>query len=145
MPTDAIDHEGRWVQVEDDVVRVVREIERRYPELRVQYATVEDQISVAPYRIVERVEGRDVEVFRFWALDDRLLELLDQADVAKHGVQILTDVEKNNDAVRIKAQNELKGWRELCTDIITHMSRAQGGTYSFKNPHTDETVVIKDS
>ena len=145
MPWDAIDRDGQWVEVEDDVVRVVKEIERRYPELRVQYAEVADQISVAPYRVVEHTEGRDVEVFRCWALDDRLLEMLDQADVAKHGVEIMNKVDANNEAVRTTAATELRSWRELCTDIITHMSRAQGGTYTFKNPHTDEIVKVTDS
>jgi len=29
----ALTHEGKWAEVDDDVARVVREIERLYPEL----------------------------------------------------------------------------------------------------------------
>src|SRR5688572_14036852 len=134
MPHDAIDHEGNWVEVEDDVVRVVKEIERLYPELRVQYAADDGEFtSVAPFRVVERTPTGDKEVLRVWELDDRLLQLLHDADTQKHGVAIIDKLDAQNAKVKAVANSEIRGWAELCADIVMHMSRHQGGTYTFKN------------
>jgi hypothetical protein len=142
----ALTHEGKWAEVDDDVARVVREIERLYPELRVQYCA-DPAIGEYPFMVVERTrDGRDEPVLGVWQLDDRLLDLLHEADTTKHDVLKLLD--KKNDKVRKGRSDEQLGWRDYCRDLIVHAARHKGSSYTFKDPregHEGEIVKVTDS
>jgi hypothetical protein len=142
---DAIDHLGRWVEIDDDTVRVVKEIERLWPELRIRYCENPD-IGEAPYLLVERTrEGQDVPIMSIWQLDSRLLDVIHAADTAKHDVQKMLDL--TNDKARVNQQHDLAGWRDYCRDIITSAARHPGSSYKFKDPrpgHEGEMVKLED-
>lgn len=142
---DALDYNGNYVQVDDDVAHVVSEIRRLWPELDVQYVE-NPSLDQKPYRIIERTkDGRVVPVVDVWQLDNRLLDILHEADTHKHGVNILTKLDKNNEAVKTALTKSFDGWREVFVDLIKTMGHHQGGTFTFKNPHTDEIVKVTDS
>lgn len=145
MPVDAFDYEGNYVQVEDDVAHVVGEIRRLWPELDVQYCD-NPGLDQKPYRIVERTKsGNVLPVIDLWELDNRVLDVLHEADSHRHGVQILERMDKKNQAVRTAVAASYADWREVFVDLLKTMNRHQGGTFTFKNPHTDEIVKVTDS
>ena len=142
---DAIDHSGRWVQVADDVAHVVQEIERLWPELRVQYCENPD-IGDAPYRIVEQLsDGRQLEVTSVWALNSGLLEMLHQADTTKHDVLKMLD--KNNELAKRRRNDEHLYWKDYFADVTATAARHMGTSFTFKDPrpgHEGEIVKIED-
>ena len=145
MPWDAVTHDGQWAEIDDDVAHVVMKIRETWPELEVQYCE-NPELGEAPYRVVEKLrDGRRLDVMVAWELDDRLLELLHQADMNKHDVQQIMN--KSNQAVRTRQYKEQLTWRDYCRDVIVSASRHMGGTYTFKDPrvgHEGELVKITD-
>ena len=145
MPWDAVDHEGRWVEIDDDTVHIIQEIERLWPELRIRYCE-NPEIGEAPYLLVERTrDGNDVPIMSIWQLDSRLLDVIHQADTAKHDV--LGIIERGNDKAKANQQDEILTWRDYCRDVIVSAFRHSGSSYSFSDPrpgHEGETVKIED-
>jgi|SRR5580765_3213181 len=146
MPWDAVDLNGRWVEIDDDTVHIIQEIERLWPELSIRYCE-NPEIGEAPYLLVEQTrEGRFVPVMSIWQLDSRLLDVIHQADTSKHDVQRILD--KTNDAAKSAQTDQILTWRDYCRDVITHASRHIGSSYTFADPregHEGETVKIEDS
>lgn len=142
---DAIDYNGQWVTVDDDVAHVVQEIERHWPELRVQYCE-NPEIGDAPYRIVEHTpDGLDIPVTSVWTLDNRLLEMLHQADTTKHDVLAMLD--KNNDMARRRRNDELLYWKDYFADVVKTAGNHMGTSFTFKDPrpdHEGEIVKVED-
>jgi hypothetical protein len=145
MPWDAVDNQGRWVEVDDDVAHVVKEIERLWPELRIQYCEDPD-IDDYPFMVVERTRtGEEVPVLGVWQLDDRLIELLHNADTTRHDVLGLLD--KSNSRAIAARTEKLVSWRDYCRDVILRAGRSPGSSYTFKDPrpgHEGEIVKITD-
>jgi len=145
MPWDAVDHQGRWVELEDDVVRVYNEVKRLWPELEIKYCENPD-IGDAPYMVIERTpDGAEHGVLTAWQLDDRLLDLLHQADTARHDVQAMLD--RTNAQAKAAQQSKALSWRDYCKDLITSAARHIGTSYTFPDPregHEGEVVKIQD-
>lgn len=145
MPWDAIDHEGKWVEIDDDTVHIVQEIERLWPELRIRYCE-NPEIGEAPYLLVEKTrDGNDVPVMSIWQLDSRLLDVIHEADTSKHDVQRILD--KKNDAAKATNQDKILTWRDYCRDVISSAGRHIGSSYTFRDPrlgHEGEVVKIED-
>lgn len=83
--------------VERDLLGVVAEITRRYPNLRVQYLDPSRAMGVsdAPYQIVERCkDGTDETVLQVWELDNRVLQQLEAINSHTHDLQAI--VERSN-------------------------------------------------
>ena len=147
MPYDAIDYNGNFVEVDDDVAHVVKEISRLWPELKVQYVE-KPAIDQAPYRIVETRNGLEMPVMNVWELDNRLLEQLYQADTHRHGVKILDRIDEHNNAIRMAAAKQFDNWKEVFADMIGTMSHHIGSSWTFKDPrpgHEGEIVKVTDS
>lgn len=146
MTWNAVTHDGQWAEIDDDVAHVVQEISRLWPELRVQYCE-DPGIGEYPFMVVERTKiGTDEPVLGVWQLDNRLLDLLHEADTTKHDVLRLLD--KKNNAVRKAAKDEQLSWKDYCKDLIVTMAGHQGGTFTFKDPregHEGEIIKVTDS
>lgn len=146
MPWDAVDFEGRWVEIDDDTVHIVQEIARLWPELSIRYCENPD-IGEAPYQLVEKTrDGRDDVVMSIWQLDSRLLDLIHEADTSRHDV--LKILERNNDKARHNQSQTILTWRDYCRDIIVSAAHHIGSSYTFKDPregHEGEIVKIEDS
>ena len=147
MPYDAIDYNGDFVEVADDVAHVVKEVQRLWPELTVQYVENPD-LGQAPYRVVERRNGLEMPVMSVWELDNRLLEQLYQADTHRHGVKILDKLDADNNKIKIAQAKEFANWHEVFKDMLVTMSHHIGSSWTFKDPrpgHEGEIVKVEDS
>jgi hypothetical protein len=145
MSWNAVDFNGRWVEIDDDTVHIVQEIQRLWPELRIRYCE-NPGIGEAPYQLVERTrDGRDEAVMSIWQLDSRLLDVIHEADTSKHDVQRILD-EKNAKATHLQKERALT-WRDYCRDVIVSAARHSGSSYTFSDPregHEGEVVKIHD-
>jgi hypothetical protein len=144
-----IDHEGQWVNIDEDVANVVQTIQETWPMLRIQVFESDEKALVhpktAPYQIIERVGDKDFFVMDVWELDHRIIEKLHRLDKQKRGVQTLEDIVLQENA---KNRAELKKpWeerKELGADIITHMGKNPKGSYTFKDPDSGEVHKVSD-
>ena len=97
---------GAGVVVERDVLGVAAEIQRRYPNLRVQYLEgMSMGVTEAPYQIVESgKDGNDYVFMQVWELNDSVLDRIEQHNT--HSVDLDAVVNKANENAR-KAQEKL--------------------------------------
>lgn len=138
----AITHNGEIVEVDDDVMGVVTEIRDRWPDLTVKYLDPDQHADLTdtPYIIVDS-QGR--KVMGIWQLDRRVIDQLALRDKSARELhQLVTCEEEKARKEREAAKRED---REEAKDIMLHVFKSPKGSYSFKNPETDEKVIISDS
>lgn len=145
MPWDAISMDGELVQVQDDVAHVVKEINRLWPDLKVQYCPDPDP-GDAPFRVVELCRDNVWRpVLSVWALDNRLLDMLHNCDSYK--VDVLAELDRHNAVVKAE-QAELEAtWRNAAKDVLLQAFRSPKGRYTIPDTrpgHEGEIVVIDD-
>jgi len=145
MPWDAVTHDGQWAEVPDDVAHVVLKIRETWPELEVQYCE-NPELGDAPFKIVENLrDGRRMDVMTVWELDNRLLEVLHQADMSKHDVMKIMD--RANDKARINNYREILYWKDYLRDVLSTAANHSGSSFTFKDPrpdHEGELVKVED-
>jgi len=131
------------VYVENDVLGVVEEIQRRFPTLDVQFLDPRrfPELTDAPYRIIEHCpDGFDRILFSTWQLDNRVIDRIYAADTSRGN--ILDRIDQNNTRVREGEQRRFQERLDEAADLAAHVLKA-GTTYSFKN--TDgELIVLRD-
>ena len=145
MPWDAVDHNGQWVEVDDDVAHIIQQVGEHFPELSVRYCE-NPGLGEAPYMVIERLpNGLEMPVMTCWQLDNRLLEVLHQADMSKHDVQKIMD--QKNARARMLIQDKQQYWRDYVRDVIVTAANHSGSSFTFKDPregHEGEIVKIED-
>jgi hypothetical protein len=145
MPWDAISMDGELVQVEDDVAHVVKEVNRLWPDLKVQYCPTPDK-GDAPFRVVELCRDNVWRpVLSAWTLDNRLLDMLHNCDSYK--VDILSTLDKHNALVKAEQKEAENSWRNAAKDVLLQAFRSSKGRYTIPDTrpgHEGEIVVIDD-
>jgi hypothetical protein len=146
MPWDAITRDSyQFVQIEDDVVHVVKEIARLWPELKVQYIE-RPELGEQPYRVVEMCkDGVERPVLTVTQLDDRLLDMLHQCDAHKSNILTIMDA-NNREVAKVKAAED-KDWREAAKDVMKSFAKSPKGRWSFEDTrdnHEGEIITIDD-
>lgn len=115
--------------VEQDVLRVVEEIRRMDPNLKVQFLNEAASVGDAPYRIIERCkDGEWRVIFSVWELDDRVLDRLRAAD--SHHADVLAALDLNNNAVRIQEGRRFREQMDEAQDIVKHIIASPKGRYT---------------
>lgn len=121
--------------VQDDVLGIVREINRRYPELTVQYLDPDrvESLTDKPWRIIEeRSDGKGYAVvLEVNSLDQRVLDMLDQMDQQKHDVVL--DMETRNSHVKQMREKYWNEVRDENKDIMVSAYKSPKGTYKLPN------------
>lgn len=137
----AITHLGEIVEVDDDVMGIVNEIRRLWPDLRVQYLDPDRfaDLTDSPYIIVDQM-GR--KVLGVWQLDKRVLEQLSLRDKSQKELQKLFDKEEAK--AKKEREDKEQELRDEKKDVLKHVFSSPKGTYSFKNEQ-GEKVIISDS
>jgi hypothetical protein len=145
MPWDAISMDGELVSVQDDVAHVVKEVNRLWPDLKVQYCPNPDP-GDAPFRVVELCRDNVWRpVLSVWTLDNRLLDMLHNCDSYK--VDILAALDKSNAEARKTQKEAENSWRNAAKDVLLQAFRSPKGRYSIPDPrpgHEGEIVVLQD-
>lgn len=136
---------GDLVEVPGDMFRIKREIEERWPRLRIQYLDP-DRAGIAdpPYRVVEMTANGPVQVMAVWELDQSVIDRLHLMNSAN--IDVLAEIEKANakkKADEKKAEDEkFSEGADFIATAVEHFGR---GKLEFK--YTNEAGqkrVIKD-
>lgn len=145
MPWDAISMDGDLVRVEDDVAHVVKEVNRLWPDLKVQYCPTPDGDD-APFRVVELCRDNVWRpVLSVWQLDNRLLDMLHNCDSYK--INILAQLDAHNAQIKAEKAEAENTWRIAAKDVLLQAFRSPKGRYTISDPrpgHEGELVVIDD-
>lgn len=145
MPWDAISMDGELVSVQDDVAHVVQEVNRLWPDLKVQYCPTPDK-GDAPFRVVELCRDNVWRpVLSVWALDNRLLDMLHNCDSYK--TDVLSELDKHNALVKAEQTAAENSWRNAAKDVLLQAFRSPKGRYTIPDTrpgHEGEIVVIDD-
>lgn len=128
--------------VDRDLLGIVEEIHRQYPELRVQYLEIATKLDQAPWRIIEKCkDGVDRVVLSVWQLDHTVLWKLQGIDVFKNP-NLGKDLEEHNRKVKENIKKENAKKREEDRQLTAAIIKADKA-FSFKSPHTDEKLTIR--
>lgn len=145
MPWDAISMDGDIVSVEDDVAHVVKEVNRLWPDLKIQYCPTPDN-GDAPFRVVELCnDGVWRPVLSVWTLDNRLLDMLHNCDSYK--VDVLAELDRHNAVVKADQLALENSWRTAAKDVLLQVFKNPKGRYTIPDPrpgHEREILVIDD-
>jgi hypothetical protein len=145
MSWDAISMNGDLVRVEDDVAHVIQEINRLWPDLKVQYCPDPDP-GDAPFRVVELCHDNVWRpVLSVWTLDNRLLDMLYRCDSYK--TDVLAELDRHNAAVKAEQKEIENSWRGAAKDVLLQVFRSPKGRYSIPDTrpgHEGEILVIDD-
>jgi hypothetical protein len=145
MPWDAVSMDGELVRVEDDVAHVVKEINRLWPDLKVQYCPDPDP-GDAPYRVVELCHDNVWRpVLTAWTLDNRLLDMLHDCDSYK--VNVLAKLDAHNAQIRAQQKEAENSWRTAAKDVLLQVFRSSKGSYTIPDTrpgHEGEIIFIDD-
>lgn len=141
--------------VEEDVLHVVERIQDYDPRLVIKYLNPDNPNSVgdAPWAVFELCpDGIERLVFTTWKLDMSIMERLWDADTTKHN--ILTNLDKNNSSIQNEQKRKYRERNAEVVDVISHMLKAPGTTYSFEldgkhitvddTPKSKAKVKVKD-
>ncbi len=138
---DALD--GYAYEIDDDVFRVVKEIQDRFPTLKLMYlnedTTVPISLRDAPYVIVDRDKtGNEYVVLRVWNLDRSVIDKLYQMQEAT-----VADFDKAQ-AVEAAARKALADEKRAeGKDVMLHVFKNPKTTYTFKNKQ-GELIKVQD-
>lgn len=106
---------GNGALVESDVLGVVTEINRRWPNLRVQYLDPDSSFGVveAPYQIIETSEkdGREYVVKQVWELTTETIRELEAINT--HNVDLDWVINEANRKARLRQDKE---WKDSIAD-----------------------------
>lgn len=137
---------NEMVLVEDDMLGVVREIARLYPNLTVQFldpdrALLEDP----PYRIVEHTPQGLKQVMAVWQLDKSVLDRLHA--INSYNVDVEKAIEEHN--AKVKKEKEYKKAEELgqAADVsasaINHLGAGKM-KFQYRNEAGEKRVIRED-
>lgn len=142
---------GEIVEVPEDLFRIRDEIEDRWPNLWVTYLNPDHATSSArlgpclgdpPFQIWERTKTGPQLVFSVWKLDQSVIDRLHLMNGAN--VDVFAEVEKNNAALRRKAQQEAEeSFAEGSDQARSALSHFAKGKIEFKytNEHGEKRVI----
>lgn len=127
---------GSFVQIEGatverDVLGIIAEIQRRWPELKIQYLNPDrtSEPGDAPWRIVETCkDGVDRLVCSVWQLDNRVIDRIHAADMLNPG--FLAKIDAQNAAVRLNMERRFREEMDEAKDVVAHIARSPKGRYS---------------
>lgn len=129
--------------VERDVYNIVQKIREYDPNLIVQYCERPDDISDAPYRIVELCkDGFRRVLFSVWTLDDRVIERIAAADTNVFNVG--ERLEKHNAVIRDDQQRRYRERTAQVQDYMVSMLKSPKGRWSFKDEETGKLIEVDD-
>lgn len=134
-------------RIDHDVLGVVAEIQRRWPNLRIQYLDPDSTVDLvdAPYQVVEKDRaGVDRVIKQVWSLDSSLIDDLAMFDsFAGFDLQAHLDkADAKKRKVETDAWEERKGqMRELTTDL----SKSTKDTWTFVDPETEKKVKTRQA
>ena len=137
---------GELAEVPDDLLGIVKEIYRLWPNLRVQYLDPDRAgLSDPPFRIVEMTQQGPVQVMAVWCLDQTVLDKLHMSNGQKFDIEALVDKEN----AKIKAAQEAKNQEELgaASDLLVSMqNQFNKGKMAFQytNDVGEKRVVRED-
>lgn len=128
--------------VEDDVLGVVREINRLWPNLVVQFLDPDRALlNDPPYRIIERTAQGDKQVMAVWCLDNTVIERLHLAN--SHRFDIEASIEKHNAKIKAEkeymAQQQMSEGADLAATAVEHLGK---GKLQFTYKKDDGTTRI---
>ena len=126
--------------VEHDALRIVEKIRERWPELKVQYLeSAPVTLNEPPFQLVEICkDGVERLVFRFWELDDRVIDRILACDT--HYTNPNENSIANNEQVR---KENLQRFRERigeASDIAHSVLRSPKDTYTVNDPETGQKL-----
>ncbi len=138
---------GVPVYMEEDVFRVVKEIQDRFPELSIKYLEDDPRKPIslrdAPYIIVENcLDGVERIVKRVWQLNSTLIDELYM--MRNQTVKELeTAIDKANAAVKKEKQTAFDEKRDAAKDVVKHVLKSPKTSYTFRNAE-GELVKVTD-
>jgi hypothetical protein len=131
--------------VEKDVLGVVQEIQRRWPNLRVQFLdpdAVPDLLD-APFQIVETdMTGRDRIVLAVWTLDNAVISHLEAID-SHQGYDLNAALDKANAKAKKAEQDQWSNLRGSATELVAGVVGSTKDTYSFTDAETGRKITTR--
>ena len=128
--------------VERDALRVAEAINDYDPNLVVLCLEHSDDITEEPFILAERCrDGIMRPIFRFWKLDDTVLQRAQLAD--GHKFSALKTVEESEAAFKRSNQQRYQEWRAEAKDVVKHIAGMKS-KYTVRDSNTGELITFYD-
>lgn len=131
------------ILVDRDSLRIAERINEYDPNLTLQYLEQAERLDEPPFRVLERCpDGLQRVVLTAWALDERLLQRIYQADTTRFDID--ARLTKQNEQARANKRRRYEEKILEETEVVKAILKSPKQSYTAKIPQPDgDTKKVK--